>query len=303
MKNYLTNKTFLEKSRGEWFAYFLIVPALLVVLIINVYPLLNSIFLSFRFYNLTMPLATRWVGLLNHFRIFSMTFFQDSFYVTLLFSFFSVFCLFLLGIYFALLLNRQIWGIGILRGLLMIPWAVPTFVNAFLWLWMIDVQFGIINFGLRSLYIIDQFKNWLGDPYLAMLAVLLAYVWRVFPFNVVVYLAQLQSIDHSYYEAAEMDGAGWLKSFIKITLPMLKNTIVVTGLLNLIWAFQEFTTIWIITRGGPVNATNVLSVFIYRYAFESYDFGMASTAGVWWMAFLLIFSIISFKKLVKEDVY
>lgn len=291
------------KQGEKFFIVFLLVPALVFAIIFNVYPLINCIVLSFKSFNLLIPQNVKWVGLENYINIFKVGNFQISFGVTILFSFLSVIFLFLIGLFFAILLNRKGTGIGFARGLLMIPWAVPVFVSAFLWLWVIDVQFGILNYILSRLHIIGEFRNWLGDPPLAMIGVLMAYVWRVFPFNMVVYLAQLQSVDNSYYEAAEIDGAGWFQSFIYITIPLLRNVIVLAGILNLIWAFQEFTTIWLITRGGPGNATNVLSVYIYRLAFEAYDFGLASTAGVFWMIFLLVFSFFSFRNLIQEEAY
>ncbi len=151
------------------------------------------------------------------------------------------------------------------------------------------------------IHIIDKPIQWTGSSETARIAVIIAYIYRVFPFNMLVYLAGFQTIDPVYYEAAQIDGASKYKQFLHITLPQLKPLIIFTALLNFIWTFQEFETIWIMTKGGPVGATSTMLVRIYTMAFQNRDFSMAAANGVLWVLFLIIFSIIYLKYLFFRE--
>lgn len=286
----------MKKSNGLYknntlFALKIILPAFLVVTLFMYYPIFNSIIMAFQ----KIYFGKRefdWVGLKNFFNIFKDVYFFRSFSWTLIFGVISTVLLLVVGMYFALLLNRDIPFKNFLRGIILIPWAIPWFVNAFLWLWLLDVQYGLINHILVILKILKEPINWMGGTNTARAAVIMAYIYRVFPFNIIVYLASFQTIDKQLYEAAEIDGAGKFKQFFYVTLPQIKNIVIFTALLNFIWTFQEFETMWIITRGGPVGATSTLLVRLYDLGFQSRDFGAAAANGLLWVIFLFLFSII-----------
>ncbi|MCL6087646.1 MAG: sugar ABC transporter permease [Actinobacteria bacterium] len=289
----------IEKANTR-FALLIILPAFILAGIILYYPILNSILMAFQ--NVFFGRGKfEWIGFENFKAIFERSDFIKTFSWTLAFGVISTLLLLIIGMYFAVLLNRKMPGRNFIRGLLLVPWAIPVFVNSFLWLWLLDTQFGFFNYILMALHIIKEPLNWIGQTAFARLAIVMAYVWRVFPFNMIVYLAAFQTIDPVLYEAAEMDGAGKFKQFLHITLPQVRNIIIFTALLNFIWSFQEFTTIWIMTKGGPVGSTNTLITRIYNLAFQNRNFGAAAANGSLWIVFLIIFSIIYLRVLFFRE--
>ena len=295
----ITKASGIQKGNTR-FALLIILPALIIAGVILYYPILNSISMAFQKVYFGRG-KFDWIGFENFKAIFARTDFIKSFTWTLVFGVISTLLLLIAGMYFAILLNRKMPGRNIIRGLLLAPWAIPVFVNSFLWLWLLDTQFGFINYILMVLHIIKEPLNWIGQTAFARMAVVMAYVWRVFPFNMIVYLAAFQTIDPVLYEAAEMDGAGKLRQFLHITIPQIKNIVIFTALLNFIWSFQEFTTIWIMTKGGPVSATDTLITRIYNLAFQNRDFGAAAANGALWIIFLMIFSILYLRVLFFRE--
>ena len=282
------------------FALLIIAPAFLLASVILYYPIVSSMIMAFKKVYFGMG-KYKWIGLTNFKTVLLNGAFLKSFIWTLVFSVVSVLLLFIVGMYFALLLNRKMIGRNIIRGLLLIPWAIPWFVSAFLWLWLLNVQYGLINYILIILKIIDEPVHWTGGSLVAKVSVTVAYIWRVFPFNMIVYLAGFQTIDPYLFEAAEMDGAGKIKQFLYVTFPGIRNIIVFTALLNFIWAFQEFITIWLMTRGGPADATNTLMTQVYSLSFMQRNFGEAAAIGVLWILFLGIFAVCYLRMLLKEE--
>jgi multiple sugar transport system permease protein len=278
------------RRRNVTFALLIIAPALVIASVVLYYPIFNAMLMSFK----KVYFGTgkyKWTGLANFKVILEGGDFLKSFWWTLFYGTCSTFALLFIGMYFAVLLNRKMPGRNVIRGLLLMPWAIPVFVNAFLWLWLLNIQYGLVNYILVSVKILKEPLHWTGGRFIAKVSVLIAYVWRVFPFNMIVYLAAFQTIDPVFYEAAEIDGASKLKQFVHITLPLVKNIVTFTALLNFIWAFQEFTTIWIMTKGGPAGATNTLMTQVYTLSFLQRNFGEAAATGVLWIIFLIIFAI------------
>jgi len=295
-----SDRKFNLQKQNTRFAVYIILPALIIVCIFMYYPMFNSIIMGFQEVYFGKG-EHEWVGFANLLKIFQNPDFMDSFWWSLGFGAISTILVLIVGMYFAILINRKMPGRNIFRGLLLLPWAIPWFINAYLWLWLLDTQFGLFNYILQSIHIIDKSINWTGSGETARVAVIMAYIYRVFPFNMIVYLAGFQTIDPVYYEAAEIDGAGRFRQFLHITLPQLRPIIIFTALLNFIWSFQEFETIWIITKGGPVRATSTLLIRIYNLAFQNRDFSMAAANGVLWVIFLIIFSIIYLRYLFFRE--
>ena len=292
------------RTRNMLFAYLLILPALMVILFVVASPLVSSVWLSFHEANMLKSLTEQpFIGLRNYIRVFSDPTFTPVFFQAVLNTFYltfvSVFLSFILGFAIALLLNQRIWARGLWRGSLLMPWLVPWVSTSLLWMWIMDPQWGVINVILKGLGLTDKFLKWFGDPALAMPAMMAMNIWKLYPFVMVMLLAGLQTISEELLDAAKIDGANRFQVFVHVIVPHLRNVIVIVTLVPIIWGFQLFTPIWLITQGGPINATTTLSILLYKKAFYEFDFGMATTIGTLWLLFLIAFSVI-YTKLVGE---
>jgi multiple sugar transport system permease protein len=207
---------------------------------------------------------------------------------------------FLLGFVLALLLNTNIRFRRIFRGILLAPWVIPYVVIGFLFLYMFNTKIGIVNYSLQRVGLISKFLPWLADTQLSMIAVVIANIWNQFPFHLTTMLAGLQTVPEDCIEAAKIDGAGSVDVFWHITLPWLRNIIVISTTLMMIQNFNNFALIWSITGGGPVNATTTLVIYVFRKAFEEFNFGYASAIGMVWMVLLVVFAYVYMKFAVKE---
>lgn len=292
-------QTYGLRRQNIRFALLVIAPAFVLAGVVMYYPIFNSAVMSLQKVYFGSN-RVDWVGLANFRAVLRGTVFLKSFIWTLLYGALSTVLLFVVGMYFALLLNRGMPGTNLIRGLLLMPWSIPVFVNAFLWLWLLNVQYGFVNYILVTLGLLKQPLHWTGGSLVAKVSVLLAYIWRVFPFNMIVYLAAFQTVDPMYYEVADIEGAGKVQQFF-LTVVMLRNIITFTALLNFIWAFQEFTTIWIMTRGGPAGATNTLMTQVYTRSFMERNFGEAAAMGALWVLFLIVFSVFYIRFLLARE--
>lgn len=200
--------------------------------------------------------------------------------VTLLFALGSVVGGLVLGLAVALLLNRGFRGRGVVRMLLIVPWALPIVPAVLVWRWALDAQYGIVNYLFQSVGITTENIAWLNSPEWALPAVITIQIWRTFPFATLLILAALQNIGPELYEAAELDGAGAWQRFLHVTLPGIRTVLAVLALLKTVWALgADVTVIFLATRGGPAGATRVLSLAAYIEAFDRYDFGQAAALG------------------------
>jgi multiple sugar transport system permease protein len=277
-------------------AYILVFPTVVGILLVDVYPLLFNLWISFQERKISSALPT-FVGLRNYQRIVLDPEVWNAIRVSLIFTGASVFFSFVIGFGLALLLNRQFPGRGIVRSVFIIPWAIPAFVAALVWAWMFNDQFGILAAMYRSVGL--RAPIWLGKDW-AMTSLIAVMVWKSFPFQLVVLLAGLQSIPKEQYEAAEVDGANVIQRFWSITVPLIKPVAMVGILLAAINAFHYFTIPWILTRGGPANATNVIPIATYNIAFIAGDFGYAAAAAVLMFLFILVISGVYIWQYVRE---
>lgn len=275
------------------FSLLLLLPTVAILSFTVLYPLIRGIYLSFTSYSLVNLMAgVQWVGLDNFKTLLSSPAYRDVWATTLIFVAGSVAGQFLLGFITALVLNQSIISRNLFRGLLLTPWVVPTVVSALLWKWIFNQQYGIFNYILNSMGIIPNFIAWIGNPSTALFSVILANVWKGFPFHMIVLLAALQTIPTDIVEAAIIDGASALQRFRYVTLPYLRYIIMIDLLISIIWTFQSFTTIWTMTEGGPITATTTLAISIYRTAFQAFEMGMGAAIGTIWLVVMLIFSVI-----------
>ncbi|MCP4308512.1 MAG: sugar ABC transporter permease, partial [bacterium] len=184
-----------------------------------------------------------------------------------------------LGIVTALVLTRAFPGRGIVRTLVILPWAVPHVVAALVWQWMYNPDYGVVNYAIGWLPFVTETPKWLSDPDYALLAIIIVNVWKTYPFATLVLLAGLQTISDDLYEASTIDGAGPVRRFFDITLPGLRHVLAIVVLLLTIWSFGNFVFIFLMTQGGPAGATDALVVKIYFEAFRFFKAGPAFAMG------------------------
>jgi multiple sugar transport system permease protein len=266
------------------FAIALVLPAMTLFTFVIVYPLVNSMYIGFFEKSLVFP-GERFVGLENIQRVLSNEFLA-LLQTTLVFTIGATILPFIIGLILALVLNSSIRGQGILRGLFLLPWLIPGVVVSFLWLWIFNANYGVLNGALRITGVITENINWLGTPVTAMLAVIIAKTWHSFAWMAVMLLAGLQTIPRELNEAAAMDGAGRWQVFWNVTIPQLRGIISSVLLLEVIWNFQHLEMIYVMTTGGPAKATTTFAISVYDTAFHALDLGRAGAIGIIWMALL-----------------
>ncbi|CEJ13737.1 carbohydrate ABC transporter permease [Phreatobacter sp. AB_2022a] len=241
-----------------------------VTLALIVAPVVYAVSLSF--YRLDSFVGTpQWVGLGNYIAVLSLPEFWSALTNGLIYSFGSIVLQLVLGIGFALVLNEVFPGRNFVRGLSILPYLLPTVVVVLTFKWMVDGSIGIITAGIAALGLPPV--NWFESPGAAMTSVIFVSVWMWTPFVTTCFLAALQTVPASLYEAARVDGTTAVQRFFHITLPMLKPILTVVVLLRAIWMFNKFDVIWLLTRGGPVGATEHLAILSYRHAFSLFDIG------------------------------
>lgn len=297
-------------NRGNaWIAYVFLAPVLIVMAVLVLYPLIMGISYSFtnmnqyNMGNAFVPPSYEFVGLKNYKELLGSIFapssvFRDILLQTMIWTFANVFFHFALGLLLALLLNRNIKGKGVYRMLLMVPWAVPSFVGAFAWLWMYNEKYGFFNLALQSMGLATV--PWLGNSFWAMTSAIMVNVWIGIPFMMVTILGGLQSIPESLYEAARVDGASPWQQFVQITLPLLKPVASTATMLGIIWTFNMFNIVYLVTAGGPVHSTEILVTYAYREAFRNWNLGVASTYGAVILSILVVLTLL-YKRIVGSN--
>ena len=268
------------------FAYSLLAPAMLLSLLLIMYPFFNGIWLSFQQKNLIAG-TVKFIGFKNFMYLFGKSEYRIAFWNTCQWTIGSVFLQHLVALPIALLLNQKIKFRFLFRGMFIIPWVCPVVVFALLWQWLYNDIYGLINWLLMELHLIDDPILWLGSRKTAMLAAIVANTWRGFAIPMVTILAALQMIPQDLYEAAKIDGASWWYEFWHITMPFLKGPMMVTSLLVSIWTFNNFGTMYLLTRGGPVNATKTLAILTYETSFIGLRMGRGAAITVTMMIVLL----------------
>ena len=281
--------------------YKMLLPATLLICLISVYPLVRGVMMSFMNYNLLKPDKIGFNGVDNYVRLFTR---DKEFWGVLGFTFtytLSVVVIaYVMGLIFAMLLNRDIKFRGLFRALILIPWIIPGAVAATTWQWVLNDQFGLVNNVLQSLHIIDKPILFLADKTITRFTVIWTGAWKSFPFMMITLLAGLQTIPDDLYEAAEIDGAGFWQRFAHVTMPMLKNVTATCTTLMFIWTFNSFDSIYLLTKGGPNNATYVLSIFTYYTAFMRSNLGYAAAISSILLLVLLVFITIYLSLLNRE---
>jgi multiple sugar transport system permease protein len=251
----------------------LVAPALVLLALVFIYPIVRAFWLSLFTQNLGTELQPVFAGLGNFGRMVGDGRFWQSFGNTTLFTVVSVAIEMVLGMGVALVLHQSFRGRGVVRAIALLPWALPTAVMALAWAWIFNDQYGVLNDLLMRLGLIQQPINWLGEPNLAIAALIAADVWKTTPFISIILLAGLQSISQDLYEAHAIDGATPWQSFRQITLPLLMPQLLIALLFRLAQAFGIFDLVQVMTGGGPAGATETVSLYIYSTIMRYLDFG------------------------------
>lgn len=279
------------RAREQRTGWMLLLPALILLLLVFAYPILRAFWLSLFTQNLGTQLKMVFAGLDNYGRMVGDGRFWQSLWNTTVFTSASVVLELILGMGVALVLNQSFRGRGIVRTISLLPWALPTALMGLAWAWVFNDQYGVVNDILQKLGVIDTGISWLGNPTLAMIAVILADVWKTTPFIALLLLAGLQSISGDLYEAHAIDGATAWQSFWKITVPLLLPQIVIALLFRFAQAFGIFDLIQVMTGGGPAGATETVSIYIYGTVMRYLDFGYGAALVV--VTFLLLVAAVA----------
>jgi len=277
------------------YPYLYVLPAFIVMALLVFYPLGLALFYSItdmNQYNMGTPYVKpsyKVVWARNYLEAVKDPQLIRIFWQTAVWTVTCVFFHATLGLFLAMLLNRKFKGRAIYRTILLVPWAVPSFISAFSWSWLFNYEYGFINLVIRKFG--GTPIAWLTEPFWAMSAAIITNVWLGVPFMMVIMLGGLQSIPEDIYEAALVDGASRVQKFFRITLPLLKPIALPAVLLGFIWTFNMFNVIYLVTGGGPYHRTEILVTYAYKQAFENWNFGLASTYGVMITMILIIFTL------------
>ena len=273
---------------------------MLLVGVFIIYPLLNGVYLSF---TNASPLAKSpiFVGFENFTYILEDPEFWEVLYNSVLIVGVSIVSALVLGFALALLLNTKLRARNFFRTGVFQVWIVPWITIAVLWGWLFNADYGIVNYILVSTGIVEKNLNWFARPHLAQFVIILAFTWRMIPLMMVISLAALESIPPELLEAAAIDGANYFRRLRYVMLPMVRNILLILSLLQTVRVFQEITLPWILTHGGPVNATMTLSIYTFKIAFETWDFGLASAVGTIWLMVLILFGSVYVKLFLTQN--
>jgi multiple sugar transport system permease protein len=276
-----------------------ILPALIATIVVIVVPLLYSLGISFYRYILTDPANFRFVGFANYAQAFSDASFLNAIRITFIFTGGTVIAQFILGMAFALVVHNLSWGQGLVRTAMLVPIFMTPAVAAFMWRFILHPDLGIMNYFL-SLAGLGR-PVWLGDPKLALFSVMAVDIWRNTPFMFLIFLAGMQSLPAELYEAAAVDGASPMQRFFSITLPLLTPLIMVALIIRGMDAIREFDIIFIMTGGGPGNATETIALATQRYSFKVYNMGLGSAVSYIIFTVVFIVSIFFVRRMQRKE--
>jgi multiple sugar transport system permease protein len=288
-------KDLTDMNRAAWY-----VPLALLVGLVFVYPALRTIGLSLFRQSAANGFQTEFVGLANFQRIAGDSRLINSLRVTAVFTIISVALEFTFGLILALAANRLTKGQDAVRTILLIPWTLPTAVIAVLWAWIFNDQFGVVNAVLLRLRIFSAPFTWLATARGAVMAIIIADVWKTVPFVFIILLAGIQSIPAELYEAIEIDGGGAWAKFRFVTWPLLSPFAFIALIFRAIQAFAIFDLVYVMTGGGPGGSTETVSIYVYQTYMRYLDFGYGSAISVAMVLFFAIFAGVLYRIVVRE---
>lgn len=295
----MQKNTHVKRKKFDFFPYLINGPMLLYLFTVMAFALVWGVLTSFT--NKTIGGSAIFNGLTNYKFLLKNSEYIASMTITVKFTALALLFKLFFGTGMALTLNQSFRGRNAIRALLLIPWSIPNIVAVLNWKWIFSNNNGIANYILKTLGIINRDVIWTGVAGMALVVILVADVWRGSPFFGISILSKLQTISNDYYEAAKIDGAGPFARFFKITLPLVKDTVMITTLMSCIWTMNSFETIWLLTGGGPRGATAVMNVFSYKTAMSSMMIGRGLAISVMAMPLMMILIQIISKKTMGKN--
>ena len=263
----------------RWLLWLFLAPALVLLAVFMYYPMVGTVIESFYETSFISP-EPRFVGWSVYQKVLASDDFGQVVWNSIVWTIGVVILQNILGFFTALLLNQGLPAQGALRAIVLLPFVLPGVVAAILWRFMYDPQLGLINSILIRFGLMENNAAWLADSSTAMAAVIFAAVWKGFPFSTLIYLAALQNVDREQIEAATIDGAGPIRRLRDVILPAIRDVILVNIVLTTILTFNYFDLVWVLTRGGPQDATHIFPTKIFETGFGQFRFGEAATYGV-----------------------
>ena len=290
------------RGLGRLGDYLFLVPAMVFVVVVLLYPLAYELYMSVHNVSAGNFLAGNapFVGLQLYREIVADPAFGHSLLITLIYTVSCLAFQFAMGLALALFFNRAFPAHGLLRALMLLGWMLPLVVTGNLFRWMLTGQYGVVNF-FMDLGPLDAGRAWLSAPDTALVGTIVTNIWVGIPFNMILLLAGLQAISPSLYDAARVDGAGPAQRFLYITLPQLKSVILIVLLLGFIYTFKVFDLIYVMTGGGPVNATEVLPIYVYDTFFEFFRFGSGAAASILVLVIPIMLALVYLGLLRREE--
>lgn len=280
-------------------AFVMLLPALVFMALLIAFPLGKVVHDAFSHVHLINKSLSGFAGIKNFQTIVEDEHFSQAVKNTVIWTLFSVAGEYLMGMITAVLLNQNFKGRAIFRTCIFIPWLVPIIVAGMTWDWMLNPEFGIINYLMKNMGLISTSINFLGDSKYALATVIFVNIWRSFPYYTISFLSAMQSIPGDLAEAASIDGAGMFRRFFSVTLPQLRSVSLVILFIHIIWTAVNFDFIWVMTEGGPNYATETLPVMIYRYSMRKFDVGAASALSTMMFTVMVILFVFYYRKRSK----
>ncbi len=291
---------------GAKMGFLFVLPAFLYMLVFIAYPMIQNLILSVKnvdVYTFAQPENQTFVGIQNYIELFTSgnSIMKKAIINTLIFTVGSIFFQFTIGFALALLFSKKFPGCSFFRGMTMISWLLPVTVAGLLFKFMFASSGGIINQFLMSLHIIDKPLDWLLQPRTAMVAIIVANIWIGIPFNMMLLITGLTTIPADIYESSNLDGANKIQTLFMITIPMIKPSIMSVLTLGFVYTFKVFDLVWVMTKGGPVNSTELVSTYAYRLSFEEFQFSKGAAAANVLFLILLVVGIFYIKLINDEE--
>jgi multiple sugar transport system permease protein len=283
--------------------YLFILPSALFLGAILGFPILYSVVISFQKYNLETLISknAQFVGFQNYIAVLSNPTFAMALTHSLIFTFFSILFQFTIGLGLAILLSKPFPLSNVMRGVLLSGWQIPSVVTGTIFLWLFNLDYGLVNFLLTSARIVNQPIAWFFQSNTALAAVIIANIWLGIPFNVILLSAGIVGLPEDVYEAATVDGANGWQKFVYITVPLLRSTVGAVLMLGFIYTLRVFDIIWVMTKGGPGTATEVLPTLAYRLSFINFNFGESAAISVFMLVILLGAGVLYLKFTLSEE--
>lgn len=298
-----------KRKKMSWesrMGFLFVIPAAIYMMIFIGYPIIQNILLSFKnvdIFTFARPEQQQFIGFQNYIELFTNanSILTKSISNTLIFTIGSIFFQFIIGFGLALLFNKKFPGCSFFRGMTMISWLLPVTVAGLLFKFMFASQGGIINQFLMQLGFIEKPMEWLLNPGSAMVAIIVANIWIGIPFNMMLLITGLTTVPNDVYESCKLDGANKVQTLFMITIPMIKPAIMSVLTLGFVYTFKVFDLVWTMTKGGPINSTELVSTYAYRLSFEEFQFSKGAAAANVLFVILLMVGIFYIKLINEEE--